>query len=463
MGVVTYKNYNLPPDVFFDRAASSLTNSQSPLMNKLAVPVRYIAQLFDGEANGQAVIAKNFEAFVGASRTYSYDPESFTLNNDIASFHYDRLSHLPYRRTVTVNTTKQLINAVTEAQAGDDILLKPGSYELTASRVYFTRSGTRDAPIRLRAADFGDVEINSTAFEGFVISGDNWVIQNLKINGVCQKHTQCEHALHLVGSNNVTVYNNQFTNFNSIIKANGSNQGGTRRYPDNVLIERNNLYNTSPRRTHTAVTNIDVVAGNDWVIRKNFIAANGKDGSDRTSYAAFIKGNAKRGLFDSNLVDCDYNLPQDNAIRVGLSFGGGGTGSAYCREGNCDVEHANGEMRNNIILNCAGDAGIYLNKAKATKLVHNTLINNTGIDVRFAASNAEVYGNALTSRIRERDQGTAVSQENIQIEASEIKSSQSVKSEAERDFCGYIRGKFSAAGAISGQCNVSIDLIGKKN
>jgi parallel beta-helix repeat protein len=73
----------------------------------------------------------------------------------------------------------------------------------------------------------------------------------------------------------------------------------------------------------------------------------------------------------------------------------------------CTTEHQNGILRNNIIVNCPLDVGIYLNKATNTRLYNNTLFNTKGIDVRFQASTADVRNNVLDGKIRNRDGGTS--------------------------------------------------------
>ena len=71
-------------------------------------------------------------------------------------------------------------------------------------------------------------------------------------------------------------------------------------------------------------------------------------------------------------------------------------------------------MRNNIIINCPTDVGIYLNEAQAVRIYNNTIFDTTGIDVRFAASSAELRNNILSGQIRERDGGTAVEGTNLE-------------------------------------------------
>jgi hypothetical protein len=59
-------------------------------------------------------------------------------------------------------------------------------------------------------------------------------------------------------------------------------------------------------------------------------------------------------------------------------------------------------LRANLIVACS-DVGIYLNSAAASVVNDNTLIDTSGIDVRFASSSANVDGNLVDGGIRTRD------------------------------------------------------------
>jgi MYXO-CTERM domain-containing protein len=153
------------------------------------------------------------------------------------------------------------------------------------------------------------------------------------------------------------------------------------------------------------VTPIDVVGGRRWVIRANHIHDHAKGQGDNVSYAAFLKGNSRDGLFERNLVECEKL--HAGQVRLGLSFGGGGSGpDPICEDGDCSVEHQGGVMRNNIIANCPADVGIYVNEGVHVQILHNTLIHTAGIDVRFAVSSATLSYNLLDGQIRGRDGAT---------------------------------------------------------
>ncbi|MEM9533819.1 MAG: choice-of-anchor Q domain-containing protein, partial [Pseudomonadota bacterium] len=169
--------------------------------------------------------------------------------------------------------------------------------------------------------------------------------------------------------------------------------------------------------TGNPVTPIDIVGGRRWLVQSNFIYDFAKAGGNQISYAAFLKGNSKDGIMERNLVICErFHTGQ---IRLGLSFGGGGSGPpGICEENTCTPEHEGGIMRNNLIVNCPADVGIYLNEAASSQVHHNTLYNTTGIDVRFAASSVDLRNNLLGGgQIRNRDGGVSTEGSNLETVA----------------------------------------------
>jgi hypothetical protein len=62
-------------------------------------------------------------------------------------------------------------------------------------------------------------------------------------------------------------------------------------------------------------------------------------------------------------------------------------------------------MRNNIILHCPNDVGIYLNKAKDSLLENNIVYNTVGVDVRYSQSSALLVNNVISGRVNNREGG----------------------------------------------------------
>lgn len=455
-----FARHELPADIFFKRAADSLASSQSPLLSWFSRPALYISNFASDVGSTKSVFIEVDPSSIGASKAHSLAVLPKVASDQRLIDHYQILQRERYTREVYVASSRELLAAIKSAQPGDDIVITKGDYYIKSSRIYVTQSGSKQRPIRLRADVYGEVSLDLQTFEGFLISGNYWSFENLKINGVCKSHQACEHAFHIAGAKNIIVRNNEIKNFNSIIKANGSGSLEKRRYPDDILIESNTIYNEQGRETSNAVTLIDVVAGNDWIVRRNFIANNSKQKGDRISYAAFLKGNGRNGLLEENIVNCEWTLPDDETTRIGLSLGGGGTGESFCRGGSCDAEHHDGVVQNNLIVNCSRDVGLYLNRASNSVVTHNTLLNTLGIDVRFRETSAFVSNNLLNGSLRNRNEATLREVGNrTRIDVDDLNDIRTVSSSVPLNLCGQPRGKFSAQGAADLSCFSKVGVV----
>lgn len=290
--------------------------------------------------------------------------------------------------------------AMASASPGDIITFLPGEYAIRGT-VHANRPGSAEAPIVVRAMHPGTVTIAFNAGEGFAVSAPYWRFENLTIRGACSNAGSCDHAFHVVGkAHHFVARNNTIRDFNAHFKINGERGS----FPDHGLIESNTLSNAAPRYTTRAVTPIDLVAASGWVIRANLIEDFVKAWGDRISYGVFAKGGAQRTVFERNVVLCERALRGQPGQRVGLSFGGGGTGKPYCRDGRCITEHDGGVMRANLIAGCS-DVGIYLNSAANTQVVDNTLLDTAGAQVRFPESGASFEGNLVDGPLHSRQGG----------------------------------------------------------
>jgi hypothetical protein len=308
-----------------------------------------------------------------------------------------------------VSTVEELRAAMAAAQPGDVITLAPGDYLVRKKALEARSAGSAAQPIVVRAQQPGSVMIDVTTLEGIVVAGPYWRFENLGLRGVCRNHGDCDHAFHVVGgAHHFTALNNTVADFNAHFKINGWRG----QFPDHGRIEGNTLRNDAARRTRSPVTPIDLVAANDWIIRGNLIADFVKLGGDGVSYGAFAKGAGARTVFERNVVLCEQRLRGARGQRVGLSLGGGGTGKPYCRDGRCITEQEQGVIRNNLIASCS-DVGIYVNSGARSRIVHNTLLDTAGIDVRFPESSADIEGNLVDGGIRSRNGGRVRSQDNL--------------------------------------------------
>ncbi len=300
---------------------------------------------------------------------------------------------------ILINSAAAAIAALGRARAGDVLVFLPGSYRFSGQPINVSRPGSRDHPITVRAQQPGTVTLEFDLQEGFLVTAPFWVFENLTIRGVCARHSYCEHAFHVVaGASNFVARNNVITDFNAHFKINGNGNA----YPDHGLIESNTLSNTSIRQTANPVTPIDLVGASHWRIQGNLISDFIKGQGNRISYGGFAKGAGTGNRFERNIVLCEHRLRGVPGQRVGLSLGGGGTGAAYCRDQRCITEQDGGVIHSNLIASCSDD-GIYLNRAAASQVTHNTVLDTSGITVRFAASSADVEGNLVDGVIRNRD------------------------------------------------------------
>lgn len=297
-----------------------------------------------------------------------------------------------------VGSVPEAQRAFAQAVAGDVITFAPGVYRIRAP-LAATRPGVAGVPIVVRAEHPGSVVIEVAATEGIVVAAPHWTFENLEFRGACAQAAFCEHAFHVVGKGrHFVARNNRIVDFNAHFKINGDGKD----FPDHGLVEGNTLDNTSPRRTSNPVTPVDLVAASDWTIRGNLITDFIKAGGDRISYGAFAKGAGARTVFERNVVLCEQKLRGLPGQRVGLSFGGGGTGRQYCRDGRCITEHEAGVMRANLIAGCS-DAGIYVNSGAGSRLLDNTLLDTAGVQVRYPASSAELDGNMVDGPVTSRN------------------------------------------------------------
>ncbi|NOK38948.1 PE-PGRS family protein [Corallococcus exercitus] len=310
----------------------------------------------------------------------------------------------------SVTTVAEFQTALSSAKAGDEIVLEDGTYTFNAN-VNCAAEGTQAAPIIVRAKNRYAALIRFNALEGFKVSGRYWTFDGLTVEGICSSDQNCEHAFHVTGhAENFVLRNSRVRDFNAQLKVNAAQNGsGVWEMPHRGLIENNELYDTHVRATGTPVTKLNIDTGDDWVVRDNELHDFGKQGS--ISYGAFMKSGGKRGLFERNRVLCAKDRPAEGDTRIGLSFGGGGTGNAYCAPAfdpnvPCSPEHTDGIIRNNIVANCS-DAAVYLNKAANTRVLFNTFMNNgLGVDFRYAASTGQATGNVMSSVVRNRDSST---------------------------------------------------------
>ena len=223
-------------------------------------------------------------------------------------------------KQVFVNSIEEITEAIVNSQAGTTINILPGTYSFSGSYLEFKGKGKKEQPIILRADTLGRVIFKMNLYEGFLITSPYIIIENIVFQGVRASSHPIEHALHISGdADHIKINHNVFINFNAHIKSNGRvSNNGRKQFPDHVTIQNNNFYNEWKRDTLSPVSPIDVVGGDNWIIKNNFIADFGKNGKngEGTTYGLFLKGGSAKGVIENNVIACEWQLPHTSANDV---------------------------------------------------------------------------------------------------------------------------------------------------
>ena len=418
------------------------------------IPARRLASYVDGRQQGHnaAVIAVG-DTFQTVLTAFTPAPPAFPdltgwpvgVRNTTAPM------PAPGRQVGDIDSLRR---ALAEAKAGDVIVLRPGRYVVEGDPLQLNHAGTAQAPITLRG--MRGVQLIGKTLETMVVSAPWWRVEQLDVQGGCSEDSVCEHAFHIVGkASHFYAADNVLRDFNAHIKINGSDG----QFPDEGILEHNSLSNGDVRHTSTAVTPIDLVGASGWQIRRNLISDFLKGEGDQISYGAYAKGAGSGNVFAYNVVWCEHRLRGRPGARVGLSFGGGGSGPAYCRDKRCVVEQEGGVMESNLVAACSDD-GIYLNNAANSRISNNSLLGTTGLSLRFAGSSATVDGNLLDGPVRVRDGALLREGDNVSAAAGwgllggHLDSAMTAPPRRRTtaalpaDLCGQARGAEAAYGAI---------------
>ena len=372
--------------------------------------------------------------------------------------------------TVTVRSIGDLTAAIEGARPGDDIVLADGVYNVTR-KLHAHAAGTASLPITVRAAHKLQAVIRSSAVIAIEVTAPYWHFSDLTISGVCADDTTCEHAFHIVGkASGFQLSGSRLTDFNAHVKVNANEAHDL---PADGVVADNEFFDSHPRHTGNPVAPVNIDDAIGWVVRGNYIHDFQKDGTGEGSYGAFVKGGSQAPVIEGNLVECSRNRPSLGQM-VGLSFGAHGMDPKLCPPHwdagiPCDPEVTGGIMRNNIVRQC-NDDGIYLNKARDSKILFNTLVGTGGIEFRFRSSTGVASGNLMTGVIRGTSGGTFEGHGNVTRLASQQQVGlvrQTVVGPdplVATDYCGRARGDVLNVGALQisqGVCPV-FHWVGEK-
>ena len=90
------------------------------------------------------------------------------------------------------------------------------------------------------------------------------------------------------------------------------------------------------------------------------------------------------------------------------------SGTFRCTGPDCPLEHQNGIMRNNVIINCPEAPGVYINRSRDIAIHHNTIFKSWGVMLRFKDTFATVQNNIMSGAVSLRRDAEVKSEDNIQ-------------------------------------------------
>lgn len=375
--------------------------------------IRYLLRRLEGHPKLEAVLVPPLHA---AQRHIEREPPAGPLpslgKGQQAQSLLPSVSGLT--QTLRVDTPQAIREALLNAQPGTQIVVAPGLYPFS-TKLRLGHDGQPGAPIALRAAQPGTVWFTFEQVEGVLVDRPHWVFENLDIRGTCTRHEDCEHAFHVVGrATHALIRNNRLSDFNAHIKVNGWDG----HWPDHGQLLHNTLTNNAPRETIKSVTPFDLVGASHWRVEDNWVTNFVKAWGNGVAFGLFMKGGGDGGKIERNLVVCTPSGISRPGVRVGISFGGGGTDPALCRTKDCEAyEHSQGLAANNIVAHC-NDVGLDVNHSRDITLAHNTLINTAGVSMRRPPSQARLQNNLIEGHLGARGGSELTAQDNLTLAPS---------------------------------------------
>ena len=178
-------------------------------------------------------------------------------------------------------------------------------------------------------------------------------------------------------------------------------------YCDYGLLENSTLGYTT-KGTRGNVEGVDIVGNVGWTIRNTDFYNVTKLQHNDAACACFAKGNSQ----DTIVEGCYFQ-----GCDIAISFGDGGTGSQYFRDGDTTYEHRRGIIRNNIVHNTK-DVAIYLRQSIDFKVYNNTLWStfsaaDSSIDTNIPPCDGLIVDNICSQNYRLRNGATATLTNNI--------------------------------------------------
>jgi len=330
--------------------------------------------------------------------------------------------------TVGVDQVNDLSTIVSNARAGDTILLEDGHYQLNGAYLWFA---SNNVTLRSKSGNADAVILDGAyvSTELITVAASDVTIAEISL---IKAYT---HAIHVTSSDAGDTLNTRIYRVNIVdprqqaIKINPHNSAGF--YPDNGVISCSTMQLTDKGRPHVDPVSggcytggIDAHQAANWIIKDNLIEGFWCP-SGLSEHAIHLWRGSRDTLVERNTL-------LNNARGIGFGLANSGTArqfdDAACPEANgAYVDHYNGIIRNNVIVanetqlfNSMGgfDCGVCLWSACKAKVLHNTIVatdnNFSSVEWRFSGSQGiEISNNIVTHTLREREDSSATLQGNV--------------------------------------------------
>ncbi|OQY27979.1 MAG: hypothetical protein B6244_08525, partial [Candidatus Cloacimonetes bacterium 4572_55] len=289
---------------------------------------------------------------------------------------------------VTVATTTELINAVTDADGPTTVYLQSGVYPITENEFIVVHNP--NISIRSLSGNRDDVTIQGPGIDaasghGIQIFASHVTVADLTIRDVGYHAIQVQPDN---GASNLLFHNIRCVDTGQqIFKSSGTEDPPKQ----NGIIECSVFEYTTTLDQGNYTNGIDILNSDNWIIRDN-VARNIKaaPGSALAGPAILAWHGCSGTIVERNrIIDCDF----------GISFGNaGGSG----------VQHEGGIIRNNFIKgHSSSDFGVGLVRAQGATVVYNTIYSPQAwpysIEARFSETTECVIENNLTDEPIWRD------------------------------------------------------------
>lgn len=378
--------------------------STSPITTANWASASLVEDKMPQKASGSAMAMKVKQLTAGTTYYFAVRTKDAVGNLSGLSNVVSATIATPTADAVTVNSLSALQQAINNAPAGGRVItLAAGTYNQTTT---IQITGKNNITIQGATSNRADTIIkgpginNSTMDINIKVNNSDYAtIKNMTIQDSYYHSIQINDGSNYFHADNLKTWDNGEGGFKTTFDVNGING-----YTDYGLIE-NSLIGYTNGGIQGVVEGIDIIAGKGWAVRGNKFENTQAGGN--VAYAVFAKANSLDTIIENNVFTNSF---------IAMSFGGGGSGSAFFRNQDTTYEHRGGIMRNNVVYGTT-DAGVYLNKATGFKVYNNTILKTGSgvgsIEPRFVETSGDIRNNLLGTDVKLRNSATATQGNNL--------------------------------------------------